>query len=214
MLEVTSIHSYAGVLNNEVVSEIPFRAPHHSASNVSLLGGGASLKPGEITLAHRGILFLDEFPEFDKATIESLRQPLEDGEIVVSRAKGTVKYPSQITLIVAMNPCPCGFKGSPIKECVCKDLDIQRYERKISGPIIDRIDMWVEVPHVPYEEFSNLNKKQSKTIDEAESKSKQFKDKVKNARNRQQERYKKDILNAHLKAEDIEKHLGIEKLKW
>ncbi len=208
MLEVTSIHSYAGVLNNEIITEVPFRSPHHSASNVSLLGGGASLRPGEITLAHRGILFLDEFPEFDKQTIESLRQPLEDGEIIVSRAKGTIKYPSQITLIVAMNPCPCGFKGSPVKECVCKDQDIQRYERKISGPIIDRIDMWVEVPHVPYEEFSNLNKKTETT---STNKSTLFKDKVKDARKKQLARYEKDILNAHLKSEDLEKHIKLDK---
>jgi magnesium chelatase family protein len=206
-LEVTSIHSYAGVLNNEIVSEIPFRSPHHSASNVSLLGGGATLKPGEITLAHRGILFLDEFPEFDKSTIESLRQPLEDGEIVVSRAKGTVKYPSQITLIVAMNPCPCGFKGSPIKECTCKDLDIQRYERKISGPIIDRIEMWIEVPHISFDEFANKNK--IPTNINGKSKSEEFKDKVKKARQRQKERYEKDILNAHIKSEDIEKYINL-----
>jgi magnesium chelatase family protein len=205
MLEVTSIHSYAGTLGSELITEVPFRSPHHSASNVSILGGGATLKPGEITLAHRGILFLDEFPEFEKQTIESLRQPLEDGEIAVSRAKGTVKYPSRITLIVAMNPCPCGFKGSPVKECVCKDLDIQRYERKISGPIMDRIDMWVEVPHVPYEEFANLNKKTEKN-----SKSKEFKEKVNKGREYQKDRFKKDLLNAHMKASDIEKHIELD----
>jgi magnesium chelatase family protein len=205
MLEVTSIHSYAGTLGSELITEVPFRSPHHSASNVSILGGGATLKPGEITLAHRGILFLDEFPEFEKQTIESLRQPLEDGEIAVSRAKGTVKYPSRITLIVAMNPCPCGFKGSPVKECVCKDLDIQRYERKISGPIMDRIDMWVEVPHVPYEEFANLNKKTEKN-----SRSKEFKEKVNKGREYQKDRFKKDLLNAHMKASDIEKHIELD----
>jgi magnesium chelatase family protein len=219
-LEVTSIHSYAGVLNNEIVTTIPFRSPHHSASNVSLLGGGANLRPGEITLAHRGILFLDEFPEFDKQTIESLRQPLEDGEIVVSRAKGTVKYPSQITLIVAMNPCPCGYKGSPVKECVCKDVDIQRYERKISGPIIDRIDMWVEVPHVPYEEFAKMGRphltspnlgEEQNTTSKTQRKSHAFKDKVKEARKKQLLRYEKDILNAHLKSEDLEKHIQLDK---
>jgi magnesium chelatase family protein len=194
MLEVTSIHSYAGVLSEELITKPPFRSPHHTASNASLVGGGANMRPGEITLAHRGVLFLDEFPEFDRATVEALRQPLEDGEVVVSRAKGTVKYPARFTLVAALNPCPCGFRGSQIKVCTCKDFDVARYERKISGPIIDRIDLWVEVPHIPYEEFT---KKQ-------ESKKSNSKQDVKRVREMQQKRYGKDLLNAHIKAKEIE----------
>lgn len=208
MLEVTSIHSFAGVLNTDLITTPPFRSPHHTASNASLIGGGANMRPGEITLAHRGVLFLDEFPEFDRATVEALRQPLEDGEVVVSRAKGTVKYPARVTLVAALNPCPCGFRGSQVKTCVCKDFDIQRYERKISGPIIDRIDLWVEVPHIPYEELAA--KKQGLTPSPSPSeKGMTVKQKVKNVRDMQQKRYGKDILNAHIKAKEIEEFIKL-----
>ncbi len=196
MLEVTSIHSFAGVLDKAIVTTPPFRAPHHSASSVSLVGGGSQMRPGEITLAHKGVLFLDEFPEFDKSVIEALRQPLEDGTITVSRAKGSVKYPAEVTLVAAMNPCPCGYKGSPVKQCICKPTDIERYQRKISGPIVDRIDLWVEVPHVPYEEFLQKTSKQSSPND--------FKTQVLDARILQNKRYNKDILNAHIKNKDLE----------
>jgi magnesium chelatase family protein len=199
MLEVTSIHSYAGVLNSDLITKPPFRSPHHTASNASLIGGGANMRPGEITLAHRGVLFLDEFPEFNRDAVEALRQPLEDGEVVVSRARGTVKYPARVTLVAALNPCPCGFRGSQVKQCVCKDIDVKRYENKISGPIVDRIDLWVEVPHIPYEEL-NVKKKNS------ESDSKEV---VKKARAIQQKRYGKDILNAHIKAKDIEEFIKL-----
>lgn len=200
MLEVTSIHSFAGVLSNELMTKPPFRAPHHTASNASLIGGGSNMRPGEITLAHRGVLFLDEFPEFDRATVEALRQPLEDGEVVVSRARGSVKYPARVTLVAALNPCPCGFRGSQVRECVCKDLDVQRYERKISGPIVDRIDLWVEVPHIPYEELSVKGEASAKVS---------TKDKVKKVRETQQKRYGKDILNAHIKAKEIEEFVKL-----
>lgn len=200
MLEVTSIHSYAGVLNSELITTPPFRSPHHSSSNVSLVGGGANMRPGEITLAHRGVLFLDEFPEFDRPVVESLRQPLEDGEVVVSRARGTVKYPARFTLVAALNPCPCGFRGSLIKNCNCKESDVARYERKISGPIIDRIDLWVEVPHIPYEEFTKVK---------PENKGRNLKEKVKNIRDIQQKRYGEDILNSHIKAKEIEKFIKL-----
>lgn len=202
MLEVTSIHSFAGVLSDNLITKPPFRSPHHTASNAALVGGGANMRPGEITLAHRGVLFLDEFPEFDRATVEALRQPLEDGEVVVSRARGTVKYPARVTLVAALNPCPCGFKGSQIKNCICKDFDVQRYERKISGPIIDRIDLWVEVPHIPYEEFKQ---KSAKTPGGPGS----LKEQVKNVREIQQKRYGKDLLNAHIKAKEIEEFVNL-----
>ncbi len=144
-LEVTSIHSVAGILKNKIVSYPPFRSPHHTSSYISIVGGGAFPKPGEITLAHRGVLFLDEFPEFDRKVIDSLRQPLEEHVITISRARGTSTFPAQMVLIVAMNPCPCGNFGTHGKECTCTTQVVLKYQRKISGPIIDRIDMWTEV---------------------------------------------------------------------
>ncbi|PIR19173.1 MAG: hypothetical protein COV48_03485, partial [Elusimicrobia bacterium CG11_big_fil_rev_8_21_14_0_20_64_6] len=136
IIEVTGIHSAAGLTGGEPILEVPFRAPHHTASYVSLVGGGAWPKPGEITMAHRGILFLDEFPEFDKKVIEALRQPLEDRVISVVRARGSMIFPANFILIAALNPCPCGWRGSRVRECVCPPAQIQKYSRKISGPII------------------------------------------------------------------------------
>jgi len=152
-LEVTSIHSVAGALHSALVRVPPFRAPHHTASYVSLVGGGTTPKPGEVTLAHKGVLFLDEFPEFDTRVIDALRQPLEDRVVTVSRAKGTASFPAQFILIAAMNPCPCGNFQSRDKECICSPITISRYQRKISGPIVDRIDMWVEVSKVKHVEL-------------------------------------------------------------
>lgn len=206
MLEVTGIHSYTGTLQNEIIIDPPFRSPHHTASNISILGGGANLRPGEITLAHRGVLFLDEFPEFERETIEALRQPLEDGDITITRAKGSAKYPAQIMLVAALNPCPCGYRGSKIKDCSCKQQDLEKYKRKISGPIIDRIDLWVEVTHIDQGEF--VKKKSplpplSKGGTSAESvKEKNYKLQVLNARNLQNKRYK-NKLNAHIKNQDL-----------
>lgn len=150
-VEVTSIHSVAGVGRGAIISIPPFRAPHHTASYVSIIGGGATPKPGEVTLAHRGVLFLDEFPEFDKRVIESLRQPLEEGVVHISRAKGSERFPARFMLIAAMNPCPCGYYGDSKKSCSCNPATITRYQRKISGPIIDRIDLWIEVPRLDHE---------------------------------------------------------------
>ena len=152
VLELSAIHSIAGVLREgELITAPPFRSPHHSASHVSIIGGGATPKPGEVTLAHRGVLFLDEFPEFEKRVIEALRQPLEDRVVSISRAKGTALFPAALVLIAAMNPCPCGYKTSKVKKCSCSASDLMRYERKLSGPITDRIDLWVVVPEVSYE---------------------------------------------------------------
>jgi magnesium chelatase family protein len=150
ILEITAIHSVAGVLDKSFMTLRPFRSPHHTASYIALIGGGAWPKPGEITLAHRGVLLLDEFPEFDRRVIESLRQPLEDGIVNVSRARGSLCFPARFILICAMNPCPCGNLGSKTKPCVCGQKDILRYQRKISGPIVDRIDLWLEVPQVEH----------------------------------------------------------------
>jgi magnesium chelatase family protein len=146
-LEATSIYSVAGVLSG-FITDPPFRSPHHTSSYVSLVGGGANPKPGEVTLAHRGVLFMDEFPEFERRVIESLRQPLEDKIISVARAKGTARFPADVILIAAMNPCPCGNFGFKGKECVCSPSALQRYRRKMSGPIVDRIDIWLEVDRI------------------------------------------------------------------
>jgi magnesium chelatase family protein len=153
ILEATAIHSVAGLLSDDLITSPPFRAPHHTSSHVSVVGGGGAVpKPGEITLAHRGVLFLDEFPEFDRRVVESLRQPLEDRTINISRAKGSASFPANFILIAAMNPCPCGNFGSS-KECICSPLTLIRYRRKISGPIVDRIDMWIEVANVEHEKL-------------------------------------------------------------
>jgi len=155
VLTVTRIHSLIHP-TSQLITHPPLRSPHHTSSHVSLVGGGTSPRPGEITLAHHGVLFLDEFPEFDKRVIESLREPLEEGHITVSRAKGSFTFPASCTLIASMNPCPCGYMGSTLKRCICKASDIERYARKLSGPIMDRIDMWVPVLHVDYDTLAEL----------------------------------------------------------
>ncbi|ETB64068.1 TPA: ATP-binding protein [Candidatus Nomurabacteria bacterium] len=162
-LEITGIHSISGILEDEIITEPPFRSPHHTASYVSLIGGGANIKPGEVTLAHKGVLFLDEFPEFEKRVLESLRQPLEDNIVSISRAKGSATFPSNFILIAAMNPCPCGNKGSKQKQCICKPSDLDRYKRKLSGPIMDRIDIWVNVSNVDYDKLADDNGEGEKT---------------------------------------------------
>ncbi|MEK7662318.1 MAG: YifB family Mg chelatase-like AAA ATPase [Patescibacteria group bacterium] len=199
IFEVTSIHSVAGLSDGELVTAAPFRAPHHTSSYVSLVGGGAIPRPGEITLAHRGVLFLDEFPEFDKRVIESLRQPLEDGKISVARAKGSATFPARITLVAAMNPCPCGFYESPKIRCVCRPQDILKYKRKLSGPIVDRIDLWLPVETVDYGELS-----EKKKSGEGSAK---IRERVMIARERQRERFagagKKIKLNGEMSARDL-----------
>jgi len=155
-LEVTRIYSVAGLLplNQPLIIERPFRAPHHTASGVALVGGGAWPRPGEISLAHRGVLFLDEFPEFPRLVLENLRQPLEDGVIAVSRASGTLSFPAKFILVAAMNPCPCGYSNDADKNCSCLPGQIINYQKKISGPLIDRIDLHVEVPKVKFDKLS------------------------------------------------------------
>lgn len=144
ILEVTHLHSLAGHRYDQLITERPFRSPHHSSSNVSIIGGGATVRPGELTLSHRGVFFMDEMPEFDRSTIEALRQPLEDKVITVARARQTVEYPANFILVATANPCPCGYYGSN-KDCRCTPHEIQRYQKKLSGPILDRIDLFVEV---------------------------------------------------------------------
>ena len=158
VLEVTGIHSIAGILPGELVTHPPFRAPHHSASYVAMIGGGTSPRPGEVTLAHRGVLFLDEFPEFERRVIEVLRQPLEERVVAISRAKGAAIFPADFILVAAMNPCPCGNFGTE-KTCKCRQVDLMRYNRKLSGPITDRIDLWVEVGLVEYQKLAQRAEK-------------------------------------------------------
>ena len=199
-LEVTKIFSIAGKLEQgrALVSERPFRSPHHSASAVSLVGGGTFPRPGEISLAHRGVLFLDEFPEFSRPVLENLRQPLEDGSISVSRAQATLSFPARFTLIAAMNPCPCGNASDPEKLCSCSPASIIKYQRKISGPIIDRIDIHAEVPRMRFEKLNDKNISED---------SASIRERVTAARTKQHERFKNldgiitnsEMQNKHIK---------------
>jgi len=154
-LEVTKIYSVNGVLpaDNPLVLQRPFRSPHYTISNAGLVGGGRTLRPGEITMSHRGVLFLDELPEFNHTALESLRQPLEDKVVTISRVSGSVTYPASFMLVAAMNPCPCGFHTHPTKECSCSPSTVARYQKRISGPLLDRVDVFVEVPPVEYEKL-------------------------------------------------------------
>ncbi len=206
-IEITGIHSVAGVLKGDLVSHAPIRAPHHTASYVSLVGGGTVPRPGEITLAHRGVLFLDEFPEFDKKVLETLRQPLEEKEVSVSRARGTITFPANFILIAAMNPCPCGHHGSKIKECICRPLDLLKYQRKISGPIMDRIDMWVEVSQIKHSELSTTEQNKKEKLGNT------VKERIKKARAWQADRFKnlkrKIKTNSEMNSKDIANLLNL-----
>ena len=163
MLEVNGIHSVAGILRGDLLTMPPIRSPHHTSSYVSIVGGGANPKPGEATLAHRGVLFLDEFPEFDRRVIEALRQPLEDRVISIARAKGTAIFPARFILIAAMNPCPCGNYGHPEVACTCSPVTLERYKRKVSGPIADRIDLWIQMGPINLSDLGKRNKEGSET---------------------------------------------------
>ena len=166
VVEVTGIYSVVGDQKEKIITTPPFRAPHHTSSYVSVVGGGAFPKPGEVNLAHRGILFLDEFPEFDRRVIEALRQPLEDKIVTISRSKGTETFPANFILVAAMNPCPCGNYGTD-KECTCSAHSLHQYKRKISGPIIDRIDMWIHVDNIEHRKLlADSNAKNTKELGE------------------------------------------------
>jgi len=204
-LEITGIHSVAGILQETLVSNPPFRAPHHTSSYVSLVGGGATPRPGEITLAHHGVLFMDEFPEFERRVIESLRQPLEDKVISVARAKGTAHFPANVLLVAALNPCPCGNYGFRGKPCICTPSSLQRYRRKLSGPIMDRIDIWVEVDRIqPHELSMDGNGGEG---------SNSFRTNVERARKIQQERFKnlKIRKNSEMNARELVSLVFLEK---
>ena len=165
-LQTTEIYSVAGMTDaaHPLVDVRPFRSPHHTASTVSLAGGGGTPRPGEISLAHNGVLFLDELPEFDKSALETLRQPLEDGFVTITRAAGTLTLPSRFMLVCAMNPCKCGWYGHPSGRCTCSENQVDQYMRRISGPLLDRIDMYVEVPSVEYEAMRRKEKPESSAV--------------------------------------------------
>ena len=198
-LELTKIYSICGLLPQDkpLMIQRPFRAVHHTASSNGIIGGGSNPKPGEITLAHRGVLFLDEMVEFPRQVLEVLRQPLEDGEVIISRAKISIKYPAQFILIGAMNPCPCGYLGDKEKQCTCAEYQIQRYNSKLSGPLLDRIDLIINVPRLTTDELINSKK-------EAESSAK-IRERVIRAREIQADRYKSEGIytNAELNAKQI-----------
>ncbi len=204
-LEVTNIHSIAGLidLSGGLILERPFRNPHHTSSAPAILGGGINPKPGEVTLAHNGVLFLDEFPEFDRRVIEGLRQPLEEKKIRVARAKGSVTFPARILLVAAMNPCPCGRRFDPLHECVCRPGDILKYERKISSPILDRIDINVEVAPVELKRMHGMQL--------ASETSKEVRGRVEQARNIQNKRLANEGVrtNADMNLKQVEKFAPI-----
>lgn len=192
-LEVTRIYSVASLLppDKPLLTRRPFRNPHHTASNVSLVGGGTWPRPGEVSLAHRGVLFLDEFPEFSRAVLESLRQPLEDGKVTISRASGSLQFPAKFILVAARNPCPCGYNTDPEKFCTCSPSAILRYQKKISGPLLDRIDLHIEVPRVKFEKLAEAKVAES---------SGEIKKRVEAARALERKRYRglKIMVNAEL----------------
>lgn len=198
MIQSTEIYSVAGLTSREhpIVSMRPFRAPHHTVSAAGLSGGGTSPRPGEISLAHNGVLFLDELPEFRSDALEVLRQPLEDGEVTVSRVAGTVTYPSRFMLVCAMNPCKCGWYGHPSGRCRCTERDVRRYHSKISGPLLDRIDLIVEVPALDYEELSRRS---------SAERSADIKKRVNAAREIQRRRFGGDgtMCNAHIGSREM-----------
>lgn len=206
-LEVTRIYSAAGLLpvSQPMITSRPFRSPHHTASGVALVGGGSWPKPGEISLAHRGVLFLDEFLEFPKLVLENLRQPLEDGIITVSRATGTLKFPAKFILVAAMNPCPCGFYSDPDRECICLPSQIIKYQKKVSGPLLDRIDLHVDVPRVKFEKLET---------DTLARSSKEIRENIQRARDIQLERFKDDgiIDNSEMNTQQVKKYCVVDDL--
>lgn len=200
-IELTKIYSVSGLLHHDspLINKRPFRAVHHTASAVGIIGGGSHPKPGEITLAHRGVLFLDEIVEFPRPVLEVLRQPLEDGEVVISRAQTSIKYPADFILLGAMNPCPCGYLGDSQKQCTCSEFQIQRYRSRLSGPLLDRIDIQIEVPRLTTEELLNTKVKSESST--------QIRERVVKARKIQSQRYKDYPIftNSQLTAELIKK---------
>lgn len=199
-LEVTKIYSVSGLLkkNSGLITQRPFRSPHHTTSSVAMIGGGSIPHPGEVSLSHNGVLFLDELPEFHKQTLEALRQPLEDGEVSIARVNASLTFPSRILLCCSMNPCPCGYYHDPDKQCECSYAEIKRYNRKISGPLLDRIDIQIRVPRVTYNELTRKEKAESSAV---------IRQRVSAARNRQLKRLEKYgiVCNAQMTSSILKK---------
>ena len=204
-LEVTQIYSVLGMLSEKspLVDQRPFRSPHHTVSNMGLTGGGTNPRPGEISMSHKGVLFLDELPEFKKDTLDLMRQPLEDGRVTISRVSGTVTYPAEFMLVCAMNPCKCGWYGDPSGKCTCTEFSVQNYRSRISGPLLDRIDIIIEVPAV---DFDDLNRRR-----EAEP-SEIIKERVNAARQRQNMRYGQSsgLCNARMGPDELRKYCKLD----
>ncbi|MCH7717998.1 MAG: YifB family Mg chelatase-like AAA ATPase, partial [Chloroflexi bacterium] len=200
-LEVTKIYSVSGLLPSDtpLITQRPFRAPHHTISHAGLVGGGRRPRPGEISLGHRGVLFLDELPEFGQQVLEVLRQPVEDRVVTISRAQGTVTYPANFMLIAAMNPCPCGYYGDPTKECSCSESTVSRYQKRISGPLLDRIDIFVEVPRVDYEKLAANTTGESSAV---------IQERVERARQVQRARFATSrlVCNAEMTPTEVRQH--------
>lgn len=205
-LETTKIHSVAGLMPAEVplIATRPFRAPHHTISDAGLIGGGSYPTPGEVSLGHNGVLFLDEMPEFKKNVLELMRQPLEDGQVTITRVSTSLTYPARFTLVAALNPCPCGFFGDSQHECTCTPPQIQRYMARVSGPLLDRIDLHIEVPSVAYKELTDqLAGDTSETI----------RNRVNETRQRQLRRFKDDthlFSNAHMESREIRQYCQVD----
>jgi magnesium chelatase family protein len=203
-LESTKIHSVMGLLSPEtpLLSERPFQAPHHTISDAGLIGGGQIPRPGEVSLAHHGVLFLDELPEFKRNVLEVLRQPLELGRVTIVRSSASVTYPAQFMLISAMNPCPCGYFTDRTRQCVCTPTQIQRYRSRVSGPLLDRIDIHLEVPAVPFQDLAQERAREDSTA---------VRERVATARARQHDRYKTEGLfcNAQLRPRQLKRHCEI-----
>ena len=202
-LEVTKIYSIAGLLPKDkpLINLRPFRSPHHTSSEVALIGGGNPPRPGEITLSHRGVLFLDEFPEFHRDVLESLRQPIEEGQITVLRAKHFLTFPARFTLVAASNPCPCGYYGEPEKKCQCTNSQIRMYRRKLSGPLMDRIDLFISVPQLKYEKLAMADE---------ENCSAKIREKVEKARKIQRERFFSEKTNSEMEIPQIKKYCQVD----
>ena len=201
-IEITKIYSISGLLDKEsLVIKRPFRSPHHTTSHIGLIGGSNIPKPGEISLAHRGVLFLDEFPEFPRHVLEALRQPMEDGFVTISRASGRITFPAKFMMVAAENPCPCGYLGDPTHECRCTTSEILRYQKKVSGPMLDRIDIHLDVPAVKVEKLTDQQKNTGPT-------SKEIRKRVQLARDLQTKRFRKEkiISNSEMNSKLIKKY--------
>ncbi len=200
-IEVTKIYSISGMLRKPIIRQRPFRSPHHTTSLVGLIGGSSNPKPGEITLAHRGVLFLDEFPEYPRQILEALRQPIEDGIVTISRANGKMTFPAKCMLIAAQNPCPCGYLGDPAHACKCLATQISRYQKRVSGPLLDRIDIHLDVPAVKVEKLTEQETTQTES-------SKIIRERVQKARDRQTKRFMKSTItsNAEMSSKMIKEY--------